>query len=207
MADAVAADVDGQGGDAMTALCETLTSRHLALGRRGLVLCGAAPGAGVSFVTAELGRALSDAGLRTLVIEANLRTPAMAHHFPTGEAAKEGLQAFLSGDALTPPDIIREVSPELSVVFAGAGGDDPSNLFETPRFEELVQYALRTFDCTLVDTPAANAWAEVRRIAEVVGYAALVARRDVTMAEDLRALAGELAMDGVSVVGSIFNEG
>jgi receptor protein-tyrosine kinase len=161
----------------------------------------------VSFVTAELGRTFSQAGQRTLVIDANLREPSMHLRFASGGALGEGLNAFLAGDGLTAPSVIREVAPELSIVFAGAGPADASNLFETPRFEVLVQYALRTFDITLVDTPAANSWAETRRIAEVVGYAALVARRNVTMAEDMKTLARELAMDGVVVVGSIFNEG
>lgn len=181
---------------------------HMARGRRGLAICGAASGAGVSFVTASLALILAQSGVRTLVIEANLRSPTMRALIPAEGDVELGLSSFLSGEASDPSEVLRsDVLPNLSVIYAGSTRADAADLFDTDRFEQLMRYALRSYDLTLIDTPAANRCAETRRIAAVAGYAAIVARRDVTMAEDLATLVADLRLDRTEVIGSIFNEG
>lgn len=186
----------------------TAVQQHVVRGRRGLAICAAASGAGVSFVTASLGLTIAEAGVRTLMIDANLRRPALLDLIPPDSPPHLGLWQFLRGEVDDPAALVEpDVAPNLSIIYAGGTGPGVQDLFDTDRFEELMRYALRSYDLTLIDTPAANRCAETRRIAAVAGYAAIVARRDVTMAEDLATLIADLRLDRTEVIGSIFNEG
>lgn len=182
--------------------------QHAISGRRGLAVCAAAKGAGVSFVTAGLALTVAQSGLRTLIIDANLRTPALADMIRPPSTPAHGLLHYLRGELDDPGALVQaDVEFNLSAIYAGGAGEDVQDLFDTERFEQVMQYALRTYDLTLIDTPPANRCAETRRIAAVAGYAVLVARRDVTMAEDLGTLIKDLRLDRTEIIGSIFNEG
>jgi protein-tyrosine kinase len=181
---------------------------HVTSGRRGLAVCAAARGTGVSFVTASLGLTLADTGIRTLLIDANLRGPMLTELVPPRDPPTFGLLSYLRGEVESPSQLVEtDVAPNLSAIYAGGTAEDVHDLFDTDRFEEVMTYALRTYDLTLIDTPPANRCAETRRIAAVAGYAVIVARRNVTMAEDLGQLVKDLRLDRTDVIGSIFNEG
>lgn len=196
------------GSPAIRDVAAAILHEHVRRGRRGLALCAAASGAGVTFVTAAVAMAMAQSGVRTLVIEANLRRPGLSGLLPPPNPGEPGLLQFLTGEVADPSSIITpEVAPDLSAIYAGGERADAADLFDTDRFELVVRSAMRGFELTLIDTPAANRCAETRRIAAVVGYAALVARRHVTMAEDLGILIKDLKIDRVELLGSIFNEG
>jgi len=200
----------GAQSKAGSALHEVATAiqEHVLRGRRGLAICAAASGAGASFVTACLGLRIADMGIRTLVIDGNLRRPALLDLIPPAAPLHLGLLQFLQGAADDPAALVEpEVMPNLSIIYAGGTDLGVQDLFDTDRFEQVMRFALRSYDLTLIDTPPANRYAETRRIAALAGYAAIVARRDVTMAEDLATLISDLRLDRTEVIGSIFNEG
>lgn len=185
-----------------------LHNEHMARGRRGLALCAPAYGAGVTFVTASLAVALAASGVNLLVLDANLHRPAMQDLIPPGRAIEAGLLQVLRGETDALSAIERaEAMPNLSVLYAGGVDADSAELFDAEAFEHVVRDCQRSYDLMLVDTPPANRFAEARRIAAVTGYAAIVARRDKTFATDLTALAKDLAVNRVDVIGTILNEG
>jgi Mrp family chromosome partitioning ATPase len=75
-----------------------------------------------------------------------------------------------------------------------------------PRFRELLDFCLREYDMTIIDTPPANNSSDSRLIASLIGYCLMVARRDKSFVADLSTLSAELKMAGVQVVGSVLNE-
>lgn len=187
---------------------KTIIAAHANRGRRALALCAAASGTGVSFLTASLGMAIAQAGVDTLVLDANLRCPALQDLILPPSPHVPGLLQFLRGECDDPGSIPASAAiPNLSVIHAGGAEARPQDLFDTGRFEVLLGYCMRAFTMVLVDAPPANRCAETRRIASACGYAALVARRDETAARDLAVLMTELRTSRVEVIGTIFNEG
>src|ERR1700679_4371963 len=67
----------GVRAEAIRALRTHLLAQHLAGGRRALAVCGPTAGVGVSFVAANLAVALSQVGVNTLLVDANLREPGL----------------------------------------------------------------------------------------------------------------------------------
>lgn len=208
LADVLAAALDD--GSAKSAPFQTLATeimiRHVDKGRRGLAICGAAAGAGVSFITASLGVALSRVGVDILLVDANLRQPSLDQLIVPDPPVQRGLLSYLRGEVDDASGLAREqVAAHLSVLYAGGVEPRPQELFDTRRFRTLMSACMRDHQLVIVDTPPASQCAETRSIAAAAGYAVVVARRNVSFMSDLTVLTRDLTQGGVSVVGSVFN--
>lgn len=200
--------LDSDGGRHMHAI-ETLVTqiigRQVEAGRRGLTVCGASKGVGVTFTAGNIAVALSQAGISTLLIDANLRDPGVSRLIEPQEGAL-GLLQMLESDELMRRDIIRShVLPNLSIIYAGGRSQDAAELLSSDAFQDLIASCLRDFAFTVIDTPAANQWTDALTIAKLTGYALLVARRDKSFVEDVSTLAQELDKDGVALVATVMN--
>ena len=183
-----------------------LIDRHVDQGRRGLAICAAASGAGVSFMAANLAVTLAEAGVSTILIDGNLRRPALERFIRPADPVP-GLQQFLRSDRLGVDDIIHpEVLPNLSVVYAGGAAADAQELRAGPRLRLLLRECMRNHACTLVDTPPGNRCSDAMMVAAILGYAAIVAPRNTAYVTDVERLSEQLTTDGAVVVGAILNQ-
>ena len=200
------ADPNGVQAEAVRALRTHLMAQHINEGCRAIAICGATPGVGCSFVAANLAVALSQIGLNTLLVDANMRRPGVDAIIPTGQPVN-GLRQFLSSaDPNVAEHIQIDVLPNLSVMYAGGPAANAQDLLAGDRFKALMDFCRRDFDVTVVDTPAANSCSDARRISTVVGHSMLVARRNRTLVHDLRTLTAQLEADRARVIGSVLNE-
>jgi protein-tyrosine kinase len=192
--------------ESFRALRTNLVSHHIGLGRRAIAVCAVSEGVGCSFVAVNLAVAMSQVGLNTLLVDADMRRPSLEAFVPPLEA-RDGLGRFLARDEGLYADFIQGSGiADLSVMYAGEGVANPQELLGGERFPMLMENCMREFDITIVDTPPANRYADARRIGSVVGHSLVVARRDVTLVEDLKTLIAELNVDHAHVVGTVLNE-
>ena len=191
--------------EAFRGLRTHIMARHVGEGRRSIVVCGPTPAVGCTFVAANLAVALSQIGVNTLLIDANLRDPALDKIFrPTGPVI--GLQQCLSADDGFAEYIQQDIYPDLSVLFAGGAAPNPQELLASERFASLMSFCLREFDMTIVDTPPANSCSDAHRVSTVAGYSLIVARKDKTLVSDVRVLADQLENDYARVIGTVLTE-
>lgn len=203
---AAALDEGGAKAAPFQSLATEIALGHVDKGRRGLAICAATVGAGVSFTTASLGVALSRVGVDVLLIDANLRQPSLDQLIIPEPAMPGGLLSYLHGDVDDVRNLPRtEVGAHLSVLYAGGVEARPQELFDTRRFRQLVSACMRDHQLVVIDTPPANQCAETRSIAVAAGYAVVVARRNISFMSDLSLLTRDLTQDGVNVIGSVFN--
>jgi len=207
VADDVVVLNDPQGGraEALAALRTHIMAQHLRVGRRSLALCAPNAGVGCTTIAVNLAVSLAQVGVKTLLIDADMRRPSVHKHLaPSREVP--GLVQCLGDDAVGFGDAIQaEVLPDLSLIYAGGRADKPQELLAGARFKALLDLCLRDYDLTIVDTPPASASADARRIASVVGHALMVVGRDQTFVSDVKVLAEELEADRVRVIGSVLN--
>lgn len=197
---------DGSHVQPFRGLATELLVRHVDKGRRGLAVCGAASGAGVSLLAAGLAVALAEVGVDTLIVDANLRQPALDGLIVGANSARPGLLQYLQGQDVTLEDMTHDqVMPDLSLLYAGGQMTQPQELFDNERFKRLAGACMRQHQLVIVDTPPFSRCAEARRIAAVTGYAVVVARAGTSYARDVATLCNDLAIDCVEVVGSILN--
>jgi capsular exopolysaccharide synthesis family protein len=196
----------GPAAEAIRALRTHIQSQHLQEGRRGLAICGVSAGHGCTFVASNLAVALSQIGVATLLIDANLREPGVDKLLPRASTLG-GLRECLLKDHAPVSDFIDEdVLPNLSVLYAGAAAQNAQELLARDRFEDVMNTCMRNFDATIIDTPPANASADARRVSNVVGYSLVVARKHQSLVGDIRTLVGQLQGDRAVVVGTVLNE-
>jgi capsular exopolysaccharide synthesis family protein len=196
----------GAAAEAIRALRTHIMAQHVGEGRRALAVCGASHGVGRTFIAVNLAVALSQIGLKTLLIDADLRFPGVDQLLPSPRQ-KVGLRQALSDPDFEFSDaFVEDVVPNLSVLYAGGPADNPQELLAGERFKSLMDNCLVDFDFTIVDTPAANSSSDARRISTVVGYSLIVARQKVSFVNDVRTLAKQLEADHATVVGTVLNE-
>jgi Mrp family chromosome partitioning ATPase len=149
--------------------------------------------------------ALSQIGVKTLLIDSNLRDPSVQNYFDV-EDVGGGLRDCLSASDAAAIDFTHEaVLPNLDVLFAGTVGPNAQELIAAEAFSDLVNGCMRDYEMTIIDTPAANRCADGLRISTVAGFSLIVARKDRTMVSDVRALCDQLKRERVSVIGSVLN--
>ncbi|WP_018075648.1 CpsD/CapB family tyrosine-protein kinase [Novosphingobium nitrogenifigens] len=202
----VASDPSSPEAEAIAALRTHLLSHHVDRGRRGLAVCSPSGGSGTTFVSVNLAVSLARAGIKTLLIDANLREPSLHRMIVPSRDMPSLKDALIDSDTEYGSVIQENVLPNLSLIYSGGKSSHAQELLSGARFKTLLDLCMREFGVTIVDTPASNTNADGRRIASVVRHAIIVARKDWTYVADVNTLIDELRSDKVNVVGTVYNE-
>lgn len=191
--------------EAIRLLRTQIISQHIGAGRRAFAVAAAVAGSGVTFIASNLAAALAQVGIKTLLVDANLRDPRIDSIFGL-EPGGPGLTSFL-GLAVGRPErvLYPDVLPNLSVIPSGPAVARPQELLSGARFRAGVDLLLREFDVAIFDTAPANESADALTVAGVIGYALLVARRDSAYVRDVRVLSDQLAAARATLIGSVLN--
>ena len=202
----VLSDPSGTKAESIRLLRTQIIAQHIKPGRRAMAFVAPVDGVGCSYLAANVAAALSQIGTKTLLVDANLRSPRIDQIF--GLAANgPGLSSYLSLDAARPERVVHaNVLPNLSVITAGPPVARPQELLSSTRFRDGMNMLLREYDIALFDTPPANSCADALTIASVIGYAVIIARRDRTFVADVATLAQQLVSARSAVVGSVLSE-
>lgn len=192
--------------EAVRAMRSSFMVRHVQAGRRAVAVCSATAGVGCTLTAVNLAVSLSQIGVKTLLVDADLRDPGVDQLIIPPTPRKGLRQTLASEDAALDEFIEPDVLPNLSVLFAGGAASNPQELLAGSRFEDLMALCLRDFGATIVDTAPANLSADARRVSNVVGYSLIVARSNATYSRDIKTLLAQLNEDHVRVVGSVLNE-
>ena len=172
--------------------------------KRALAVVSPGSGDGKTYFCANLAVALSQAGGRTLVVDADLRGPRLHQVFGvSGDSGLAGLLAGRHGD-----NVIRSVvgAPNLYVLPVGICPPNPLELLEGPAFGLLLHELLSKFDHVIVDTPAAQYGADGVVVAARCGFALVVARQDEARLQALQELTETLTAARVTLAGAVLNE-
>ena len=196
----------GPRADAIRALRTHVMAQHINLGRRALAICAASANVGCSFVAANLAVSLSQIGVKTLLIDGDLRRPALDLLIRPPHPSPGLAQCLQSPDEPFGANIDDAVLPQLSVMYAGHATANPQELLAGDRFRSLMKFCLREFDATIVDTPPANTSTDARRISGVAGYSLIVTAQNKTFVRDVTTLAGQLKADRAAVIGTVMKQ-
>jgi capsular exopolysaccharide synthesis family protein len=194
------------GAEAVRALRTHVLGQHVQAGRRAIAICAPSVGVGCSFVAANLAVAIAQVGVKTLLIDGDLRAPTIDQFVRPTTSEVRGLGLCLSEPGSRVGEFIEEdVLPNLSVMYAGAAAANAQELLAREWFERVMNHCMRDYDFTIIDTPPANTFSDARRIGNVAGYGLVVARRNTSLVADVKTLVEQLIDDQVQVIGTIMN--
>ena len=142
---------------------------------------------------------------RVLLIDADMRRPAVARHLELPGADDAGLAEALGGDGKTLDDVVRRVdgADGLAVVPAGSATEGVHELLRSPRFDRLLQEARGAYDFVVLDTPPLIPVCDAAVLSRLVdGLLVVVSAHGTT-----RKLLGEALslLDESKTLGIVFN--
>jgi chain length determinant protein tyrosine kinase EpsG len=162
-------------------------------------------GDGKTYLAANLAVAFSQLGRRTLLIDADMRTPRQHQLLRVGRAT--GLSSVLAGFADGGATVGGVPGlPDLYLLPAGGLPPNPLELLHRPALGALLRDMLEEFEHVIVDTAAAVRGADSRAIAAECGAALVVARRGRSRMAPLEGLLAALSRGPARIAGVVMNE-
>lgn len=184
--------------DAYRELRINLRFLQVADGPRVLVVTGADGSDGHTSVAVNLAQALAGAGHRTVLVDADLRHPAVTSSLRL--PGSTGLSTVLAGEA-TLRDALQE-SSGLEVLPAGATAANPTDLIESTAAADLLEELSAQFDYVVVASPSLPA-ADAALLASRSQGVLLVARYGRTTTKQLTEAVYRLERAGAPLLGTV----
>jgi capsular exopolysaccharide synthesis family protein len=170
---------------------------------RAYVFSSAGPGEGKTTTVANLGVALAQAGKRVLVVDADMRRPALHASYALGTTA--GLSSVLSGACVLADVVQRGPHPDLHVIGAGPLPSNPEALLGSEAFDRLLEIVCSHYDVVLFDAPPLLAVPDARIIAGRLGGLIYVARLGKVSRRASQQVLGLMRASNLPVLGSVLH--
>ncbi|EOI8134972.1 polysaccharide biosynthesis tyrosine autokinase, partial [Klebsiella pneumoniae] len=182
------------------------TSLHFAMmesRNNVLMISGASPNAGKTFISSNLAAIIAQAGKKVLYIDADMRKGYIHNIF--NKSNENGLSDYLSGK-ISYEKIIKNI-PEVKFDFVSRGmaPPNPAELLMHQRFHELITWANDHYELIIIDTPPILAVTDAAIIGNYVGTTLLVALFEENSVKDIEMAVRRFEQSGVIVKGCILN--
>lgn len=184
----------------------TLTMAKSSAVRTSFLFTSAMPGEGKSFCASNCASSFAQIGLRTLLIDADLRRPSIAQIF-FGETRQRGLSEYLAGEISFEEAIQPTPVENLFVMPAGRPHSvDPSDVLAHEKFKRVLAAARGKFDRIVVDSAPVNAVSDSLLLVKDVESINLVVLAGKTPADTVAHAIRKLTDAGAPAVGCVLNQ-
>lgn len=182
------------------------TSLHFAMMQAEnniLLISGATPEAGKTFVSCNLAAVIAQSDKKVLLIDADMRKGQVHHVIGCNE--KNGLSDILIGRKSFGEIIKKTEVDNLHFISRGQVPPNPSELLMNANFKHLMVWAASQYDIVIVDTPPVLAVSDACIAAKYAGTIMLVARFQQNTLKEMDISAKRFAQNNLTVSGIIFN--
>ncbi len=162
---------------------------------RTVLVTSPASSDGKSTIASNLAITMAQAGKRVLLVDADLRLP--TQHAIFGVRHEHGLSDVLEGKATLDQGVQPTAVSGLEVLPCGPKPSNPSEMLNSPMFNELLEVLSERYDQVVIDSPPVMGIADARIIGAACDVTVLVLR-----AEKSTRRVSELARDGLGSVGA-----
>jgi len=171
-----------------------------------VLVVSAIPGEGKSFCAANLAVAFAQAGLKTLVIDADLRLPTLHTYFnlPPDEE-NTGFQDVLAGRKTLASAVVPSAISTLELLLTTTPAESPAELLSGIRLPLLLDEAAQTYDRVVIDSAPLNAVSDTMLILPKADAILLVVRATQTPASESKAAVQKIYSSKMKPLGIILN--
>ena len=169
-----------------------------------LLLTSSEPSAGKSMSAANLAIVYAQQGMKTLLIDADMRKPTMHYTFRMDNLTglSNALVDNLSFEAIAKSFDV----DDLYIIPSGPIPPNPSELLSSNRFTDLLNEAKEVFDMIIIDTPPLLAVTDAQILASKLDGAIIVARSNQTEVEQLKQAVELINKVGGNLIGAVLND-
>lgn len=169
-----------------------------------ILVTSSGPGEGKSMTTANIAVTYAQQGLRTLLIDADMRKPTVHYTFRLDNL--KGLSNVLVGESLLEEAINTTTIQNLDVMSSGPIPPNPSELLGSRKMREMLQRAKQHYDLVIFDTPPVLAVTDAQILADLVDGSMLVVRSRKTEYEAAEKAVEALKPARAKLLGTILND-
>lgn len=146
-------DRNSMGAEVFRTLRTTLSMLGPEKDRKIYLFTSSMPSEGKTFTSANYAAILAQQGLRTLLVDVDLRRPSIEHFFTGKRNQKPGVtDYFLGNKKLNEICLHHEAISKLSWIPAGSPVPNPSELLTQADFQQLLNEGLANYDRVVIDT-------------------------------------------------------
>ena len=168
-----------------------------------LLISGATPEAGKTFVSCNLAAVIAQSNKKVLLIDADLRKGQV--HNVIGCNEKNGLSDILIREISFDYAIQKTGINKLDFISRGQIPPNPSELLMSENYENLMRWASVNYDFVIIDTPPILAVSDACIAAKYAGTVMLVARFQKNTLKEMEVSAKRFSQNEISIGGVIFN--
>ncbi|HDE1979577.1 TPA: polysaccharide biosynthesis tyrosine autokinase [Klebsiella quasipneumoniae] len=182
------------------------TSLHFAMmeaRNNVLMISGASPNAGKTFVSSNLAAVIAQTGKKVIFIDTDMRKGYTHKLFNVKN--DKGLSDILSGKSDINGAVRAIEQANFDYISRGAVPPNPAELLMHRRFGELLNWASERYDIVVLDTPPILAVTDAAIIGNYAGTTLLVARFELNTAKEIDISVKRFEQTGVNVKGCILN--
>ena len=189
--------------EAFRRLRTNLSFIHAAKAADTIVITSAVPQEGKTLIAVNLAIAFAESGEKTLVIDANLRSPMLGGLLAI--ETKAGLSNVLAGQVDAKTAIGPSGVDALSVLTAGAVPPNPAELLGSQQMAALLSDLGEEFDKIILDSPPLLPVTDAAVVATAADAVVLVVRQGKTTRGQVARAASTLEQVDATLVGSVLN--
>ncbi|EPK0285685.1 polysaccharide biosynthesis tyrosine autokinase [Escherichia coli] len=168
-----------------------------------LMISGASPNAGKTFVSTNLSAIIAQSNKRVLFIDADLRKGYTHKLFEVSN--DNGLSDLLAGKTEITKAIKKLPVAGFDFISRGNIPPNPAELLMHERFGKLLEWANNEYDLVIIDTPPILAATDAAIIGNYSGTTLLVARFEMNTPKEIEVSVKRFEQSGVKVKGCIMN--
>ena len=144
---------------------------------RVIAISSTMPQEGKSYISIHLGKALAEAGHKTIVIDMDMRKPGLVQYIKKDRELD--LSHFLQDDHLSAQEIIQDhdTVTNLSIIMSSVVEGNVQPLLSSSRMRELMDHLKKEYDYILFDTPALGLVSDIYLLWELIDLNLFVLRR------------------------------
>ena len=201
----VVMDTQSSSAEAFKALRTSVLFATMDQQLKAVVITSPELGEGKSRTAANLAIALTQAGYKTLLIDADFRRPSQHRMF--GRVRNVGLSNLIIQDA-NESDVIKPVDgiSNLWLLASGPSPPNPSELLGSARMRELMAQLWHQFSYVIIDTPPVNAVTDASILAAAANATIVVVEQGRTTFPALRHTREVLDRVSSHTIGAVFNK-
>jgi polysaccharide biosynthesis transport protein len=172
-----------------------------------MVVTSATPGEGKTLISVSTATVLGSKRCKTVLIDADLRRPRVHKVFGLNSSAP-GLAEFLASPKVSVSAVIRESSMTgLSYIPSGKPSENPVELLQGDRMNDLVRELSELYDYIIIDTSPVLGIPDTQIISRLADGVLLVAKQGHVCRDELReAIRLVSSLNGCTFLGVVFNK-
>ena len=170
-----------------------------------IVITSCLPGDGKSTTSLGLAMALSQAGKKVLLVDADLRKSVMLKKY-TNAVGVLGFSEFLSGLATLEDVKYNTQMGNLDIIFSGQYPANPTELLSSSAFKAFIESEKENYDYIIVDTPPLGLVVDAAVIASVCDSSILILAEGKVKAGLAKNVKQQLEKSGSRIIGVVLNK-